>query len=268
VILGQAIGGGADRGSRHAPLPETTADEAAGQLLIHPHHPDRLRLPACRPDRVIADRTANALTWNVFRALELLPPAFWLRRLNARLQNADIGGPAPLTVKVSLWRSLEPSPGQAIAGDTAPVRADVVIETEHLVWLLLTTCGTEILWPDADAAVLDPVGRLADAGSWLAGRRDLCCGLIVSRPEDAPVGSSLIRKYAGQNSVLRFPSSRSAPALRGAGLATWRDLAAILEDCEASPILGDLDRLVARTTLAWIARSSHLAPDLKVGPTD
>ncbi len=251
---GQAIGGKADRLRRQAGGSQDRAD-TAGQLLIHPHHPDRLRLPACRPDRVIADRAAHALTWNVFRALELLPPAFWLRRLNARLQNAEAGGPAPVTVKVSLWRSLEPSPGQALADGTAPVLADVVIETEHLVWVLLTTCGTDVLWPDAASAVLDPVGRLIDAGSWLAGRRDLCCGLIVSRPEDAPLGASLIRRYAGQNGVLRFPSSRSAPALRGAGIGAWGDLAAILADCEASPILADIDRLVARTTLAWLERS-------------
>lgn len=255
MTVGQAIGGGADRVRRHESGGQANADEAAGQLLIHPHHPDRFRLPACRPERVMADRASHALTWNLFRALELLPPAFWLRRLNARLQNADIGGPAPLTVKVSLWRSLEPSPGQSLAGDTAPVLADVVIETEHLVWVLLTTCGADIVWPDAGTAALDPVGRLADAGSWLAGRRDLCCGLIVSRPEDAPVGASLIHRYAGQNSVLRFPSSRSAPDLRGAGLATWRDIAAIVEDCAASPILGDIDRHVARSTLDWLDRS-------------
>jgi hypothetical protein len=256
VTPGQATGGSAGRALRQSASSQASAGDAAGQLLIHPHHPDRLRLPACRPDRVMADRSAHALTWNIFRALELLPPAFWLRRLNARLQNADAGGPAPVTVNVSLWRPLDPSPGQALTGDSAPVLADVVIETEHLVWVLFTTYGADIVWADAESAVLDPVGRLADAGSWLAGRRDLYCGLIASRPEDAPLGASLVRRYAGQNSVLRFPSSRFAPVLRGAGIGTWRDLAAILADCEASPVLADIDRLVARPALEWIERSS------------
>ncbi len=248
--------------SRYALGRQATGEEVSGDLAINPHHPDRLRLPACRPDRVMADRSAHALTWNIFRALELLPPAFWLRRLNARFQNAEIGGPAPVTVKVSLWQWLQPSPGQALTADSEPVLADAVIETEHLVWVLLTTYGADVAWADAGASGLDPIGRLVDAGSWLAGRRDLCAGLVVWRPEDAPLGESLVRRYAGQNSVLRFPSSPAAPALRGAGVAAWADLVAILEDCAASPVLGDLDRLLARTTLHWLDRSFRMTPDL------
>ena len=52
------------------------------RLVIWPHHRDTLQLPAV--DRW--DPTpAEAMTWNIFRTLELMPPAFWLRRLNAFL---------------------------------------------------------------------------------------------------------------------------------------------------------------------------------------
>ena len=59
---------------------------AAGreQIVIAPH-PDRLRRPAVRPGTVEKDRFHQTLLWNTFRTLELLPPAFWLRRLQARL---------------------------------------------------------------------------------------------------------------------------------------------------------------------------------------
>ena len=47
----------------------------------------------------------QALTWNIFRTAELLPPAFWLRRLNASLGIA-LPCPAPVTSKVQLWVQL------------------------------------------------------------------------------------------------------------------------------------------------------------------
>ena len=46
------------------------------RLVVDPHHPDQLRRPASRPGALHADSLEHALTWNVFRTLELLPPAF------------------------------------------------------------------------------------------------------------------------------------------------------------------------------------------------
>ena len=54
-------------------------------LVIAPHHPDHLCRPAPRPEAVENERFRQTILWNVFRTLELLPPAFWLRRLQARL---------------------------------------------------------------------------------------------------------------------------------------------------------------------------------------
>src|SRR5688572_11815141 len=102
------------------------------QLVVWPHHRDTLQLPA-------ADRwdppAAEAMTWNVFRTLELMPPAFWLRRLNAFLGLLP-PQPAPVTATVRLWAPLPIPPGFGLsASDT--VRADVFIETEHAVWALI-----------------------------------------------------------------------------------------------------------------------------------
>ena len=223
---------------------------------IRPNHPDRLRRPAGRPGRVRADVMAHAMTWNIFRALELLPPAFWLRRFHARLQNAENLGPAPVTLGVSLWRTLPPSPVQALKGEASPAFADVLIETEHLVWTLVTTFGTDIVWPDNEAGGLDPMGRLIDAGSWYAGRREYYCGLIVREPSDTARGASLVQRYASRTAAAtRMPAAPApghARAVRGIGLARWRDMVEILKDCAASTVLTDLDRTIAARALEWV----------------
>jgi len=224
---------------------------------IRPHHPDRLRRPPARPGRVRADVMAHALTWNIFRALELLPPAFWLRRFHARLQNAENLGPAPVTLGISLWRTLPASPSLAIEGDVAGAFADVVIETEHLVWTLVTVFGADISWPEKESG-LDPIGRLIDAGSWYAGRREYYCGLIVRDPGEAARGAALIGRYSGRAaSIARAPSAPSAGArpVRGVGTARWRDMVEILEDCVSSTVLPEFDRAVARRALEWVEES-------------
>jgi hypothetical protein len=70
-------------------MPETILTPAIQtireQIVIAAHHPDRLRRPPVRPGAVEDDRYRQTLLWNIFRTFDLLPPAFWLRRLQARL---------------------------------------------------------------------------------------------------------------------------------------------------------------------------------------
>jgi len=100
------------------------------RLIVCPHHPDQLRRPASRPGALQADNLEHALTWNVFRTLELLPPAFWLRRLQARLQAAQTLEAAPQIVRVELWRPLPLPPAQRLIDpDRTEPMADIVIET-------------------------------------------------------------------------------------------------------------------------------------------
>ncbi len=215
-------------------------------FAIWPHHPDRFRRPACRPERVRADLASHGLTWNLVRAFELLPPAFWLRRFHARMQNADTLGRAPVTARVSLWRTLAPSPGQAVG--SCPVFADVVIETEHAVWTVLATYGGDIALPDVCETETDPVGRMIDAGIWRAGRRDYFCGLIVRDPSEAPLGASLIQRYAR-------PTRAAQAGVRGIGVATWGSLAEILDDCVGARALSPMEQSIAGSAQDWITRS-------------
>jgi hypothetical protein len=49
--------------------------------------------------------------------------------------------------------------------------------------------------------------------------------------------------------------SRSGPKVnvRGVGLMCWADLAAILQDCEESRVLSDIERALAGNALTWLA---------------
>jgi len=191
--------------------------------------------------------------WNVFRTLELLPPAFWLRRLQARLQSAQSLEAAPQIVRVELWRVLPLPPAQQLIDPdrTEPV-ADILIETEHAVWTLMVRPDG---WLEETEAGSDSVARLIDAGSWLAGTRDYHCGLIVFDRERTPVATAPVQRYRRSERSLSLRSgSRSGPKenVRGVGLMCWADLAAILRDCEESQALSDIERALAANARAWL----------------
>jgi hypothetical protein len=229
-------------------------DDTRDRLIVWPHHPDQLRRPASRPGALHADNLQHDLAWNVFRTLELLPPAFWLRRLQARLQSAQTLDAAPQIVRVELWRALPLPPAQQLIDPdrTEPV-ADILIETEHAVWTLMVRRDD---WLERTEAGSDPVARLIDAGSWLAGTRDCHFGLIVFDPERTPVATALIQRYArSKNSLSLRSDPRSGPKVnvRGVGLMCWADLAAILRDSEESRVLSDIERALAGNVLTWLA---------------
>ena len=231
-------------------------DHRHDQFVVCPHHPDRLRRPSPRPGSFDADVLQRAFTWNVFRTLELLPPAFWLRRLQARLQSLPTREAAPQIVRVELWRELpQPPARRLIDPDHGRDVADVLIETEQAVWTLMVV-GDEMSRLEGDAGASDPIARLIDAGSWFAGTRDYYFGLLVLNPERAPLATALVQRYGRSKNSLSLRSGSRGEALgnvRGVGLAGWTDLAAILEDCEHTQTLADIERALAHNALTWLA---------------
>ena len=96
--------------------------------------------------------------------LELLPPAFWLRRLQVRLQSAQTLEAAPQIVRVELWRALALPPAQRLIDPhRLEDQSDIAIEIEHAVWTLMVMGDDDASW-QKDAGVSDPVARLIDAG--------------------------------------------------------------------------------------------------------
>jgi hypothetical protein len=224
-------------------------------LFVVPHHFDRLRRPRTGSGTAVDAALEQALAWNVFRTFELLPPAFWLRRLRARLQDTNLGAPAPTLTRVSLWPVLTPSPAQALEDGGSPVVPDVLIETEFTVWTLLTLAGRDL--EDDDEGSADPILRAIDASAWYAGGRTCCFGLIVSDVDRAPRAVARARHYARRRAhVLNRLAAGGAERrnLGAIGIARWRDLAEILEDCTVSDALAPAERAMASRTLDWFAQ--------------
>lgn len=144
------------------------------QIGIAPHHPDSLRRPSPRLGAVEDDRVNLTLLWNVFRTFELLPPAFWLRRLQARL-HMDPVPQAPHTVRVDLWRALAMPLAHHVEGVRPDVVADVLIETEYAVWTLML-CRDDLRHIETESTNGDFASQLIDATSWYAGTRVVTLG--------------------------------------------------------------------------------------------
>jgi hypothetical protein len=227
--------------------PQVPAD-IREEFVIASHHPDRLGRPAARLGAITDDRFHQTLTWNVFRTLELLAPSFWLRRLHLRLTGGS-SGTAPQVLRVSLWRSLPLPPIQRIDGGQANVLVDVIVETEHAVWSLIVANQVNA------GNVGERVTQVIDAGGWLAGAREHYFGVIERESDAGSIGESLKRRYARSSASLELRSASRGPArprLDGMGSVRWRDLAAILRDCQHADNLPDIQRALARNTLMWL----------------
>jgi hypothetical protein len=223
------------------------------QIVIAPHHPDSLRRPSPRRGALEDDRFRQALLWNVFRTLELLPPAFWLRRLQARLHMDPVPG-APHTVRVNLWRPLALPFAHHVDGARPDVVADVVIETEHAVWTLMP-CAENLRHVPAESPKGDLASQLIDATSWYAGTRSCYFGVVLCQPSHQDAGVALVERYFRSRDSLRLRSDgrdNHLANVRGVGSVRWADLGAILRDCERAAALTDIERALARNVVTWL----------------
>jgi hypothetical protein len=184
----------------------------------------------------------------VFRTLELLAPAFWLRRFHQRLTGDPSAVPAQV-LRVSLWQPLPLPPIQRIDGSRSDVVVDVIVETEHAVWTLIVASRAQA------GSVHERMSEVIDVGGWLAGVREHYFGVIEGDTETRPIGELLKKRYARSTASVQLRSASRGPAgpsLKGVGGARWRDLAAILRDCEEADNLPAIQRALARNTLVWL----------------
>ena len=233
----------------------------ASEFILLDHHPDFSRKPEAKPGLIDIENRSTALAWNTFRTLELIAPAFWLRRLRARLDVLTSLEPVDRSLSVRLWAVL-PTPAER--GNRDPVCVDALIETDTAVYGVMTFAGSDLEFGDSTLARPDAILRTIDAVSWYAGARDCYIALITSDWSDTPIGSALIERYRGSRDVLRrrLPHRRDGLMnVRGIGRMTWRDVAGIIQDCADSDSLTDLERFAASRTARWL-------DSLGIHPTD
>jgi len=229
-----------------------TTTVCTSEFILLAHHPDLARKPEATPGLIDTENRGTALAWNVFRTLELIAPAFWLRRFRARLDVLTSLEPLDRSLSVRLWAVL-PTPAER--GHREPVCVDAVIETDTAVYGVITFAGSDLDFGDSTLARPDPILRMIDAVSWYAGARDCYIALITSDWSDTPIGSVLIERYRGSRDVLRrrLPHRRDGLInIRGIGRMTWRDVAGIIQDCADSDSLTDLERFAASRTARWL----------------
>jgi hypothetical protein len=205
------------------------------RFVVWPHHPDTLQLPATTG---VDPSPTQALTWNIFRTAELMPPAFWLRRLNASL-------------------GLVPPRAAHVSGRDL-VDADVLIETEHAVWALRVCDPGDVDVAGSETGI-DPIAMLAYAASWHAGRRDCFVGVILDAPEKAPQAMALIERYRLSLSSLqlRIPHRGHDPSnVLGFGFTTWQRLIAIIRDASRGDTIHCVERVIAQRTVDWYEDSA------------
>ena len=229
--------------------PETMC---ASEFILLRHHPDLASRPDATPGLIERENRGAALAWNVFRTLELIAPAFWLRRFRARLDVLTSLDPVDQSLSVRLWADL-PTPAER--RHRKPVCVDALIELDTAVYGVMTFAGSDLESGDSTLARPDAILRVIDAVSWHAGARDCYIALITSDWSHTPVGSSLIDRYRGSRDMLRrrLPHRRDGLMnVRGIGKMTWQDVAAIIRDCADSESLNDLERFAASRTGRWL----------------
>ena len=135
-------------------------------ILLH-HHPDLSRRPEAKAGLIDTENRRAALTWNVFRTLELIAPAFWLRRFRARLDALTSLEPGGRSLSVRLWAVLA-TPAERWRQE--PVCVDALIETDTAVYGVITFADSDLGLGDSTLARPDAILRVIDAVSWSRGR--------------------------------------------------------------------------------------------------
>lgn len=194
---------------------------------------------------------APALAAAAFGALRGIAPAFWLRRLRARLVGLDTVDYVPLAATIHVRDDSEPGRERS--------RADVTIESEHVLIALVTLYGTDDI-VRADGRT-DPFESVIDNAVRLAGDRDCYVGIITSGPNETPRAVESAERYGEWCVSLGGSRGGWVPAanLCGVGWTTWGDVAAILQDAASAGVLDERERNDARRALRALA-SAGISP--------
>jgi hypothetical protein len=220
-------------------------------LIIDRYHPDLAAMRGSKRDRLRSENSEDALTWNTFKSLAQVNPAFWLPLLHSTVSPGVVSTPPPQMVTLHLWRSVEPPPSLRLhQGDEGPSEVDVVIETEFAVWFIEAKFKSDISMKTTNNPTRDQIIRNLDVGSWYAGVRDFFFALLIMDEDRSPKGIELLRNYRAKLPHLEHRPDGLAN-LRSIGLLRWADLAAILRTCARDAPRHD-ERAYAARACEWL----------------
>jgi hypothetical protein len=232
---------------------KSTEEEWQTRIVLAPHHVDRLRWPAPRIGALAHDRFVQTLHWNVFRTLELLPPALWLRRLHARL-TSEVRNTAPHTVSVALWPRLPLPPYELVAAPYRSAVVDVLVETEHAVWAFV---DSHAVAEEDNGGAGTPFADVIHAVRWRAGTRECCIGVVDWDSNDRRSRPAMMERYARSACSLALRSAstiHAAPPSPPIGTISWSELATVVQDCVDADALSPIERALASNLLLWLGR--------------
>ena len=226
-------------------------DDFRDNLIIDRYHPDLAAMRGEKREMMRSENSEDALTWNVFRSLAQVDPAFWLPLLHAKAFGSLPPPPLPHIVTTHLWMEVQPPPSLRLhQTDEDPSEIDVMIETELSVWFIEAKFKSDISIRTTNNPTRDQIIRNLDVGSWYAGVRDFYFALLIMDEEKSPKGAQVLKTVWP-----KLPSLAHRPDLmqniKGCGRLLWRDVASVLDDvAEHAP--RDDERGYARRAEGWM----------------
>ena len=226
-------------------------DDFRDNLIIDRYHPDLAAMRGSKRDKLRSENSEDALTWNVFKSLRQIDPAFWLPLLRSKAFPGADAGPVPQIVTTHLWMEVDPPPSLRLhQKDEDPSEIDIVIETELSVWFIEAKFKSDISTRTTNNPARDQIVRNLDVGSWYAGVRDFYFALLIMDEERSPKGVGVLKTV--------WPTLPTLPHrpdglknIRGVGQLQWKDVAGVLDTCaEGAP--RDDERGYARRAAGWM----------------
>ena len=226
-------------------------------LIIDRYHVDLAAARGAKLEAMRSEHSEDVVTWNVFRSLAQLDPAFWLPRLHQTVFGESASSPAPQTVSVRLWVPTVPPPGlRNFQKDEGASEVDVVIETEYAVWFIEAKFRSDISTTTTNNPDRDQVLRNMDVGSWFAGVRDFYFALLVADPVRSPRGAAAVARYRETLPALSHRPD-GLRNLKGVEVMRWTQLAEVLQQCALGAPRAD-ERPFAERAMAFL-REKRLA---------
>ena len=149
-------------------------DDFRDNLIIDRYHSSLASMRGSKRDKLRSENSEDALTWNVFRSLAQVDPAFWLPLLRAKAFPALAESVPPQLVTTHLWKEVHPPPSLRLhQKDEDASEIDIVIETEVSVWFMEAKFRSDISARTTNNPTRDQIVRNLDVWSWYAGRRRL-----------------------------------------------------------------------------------------------